>query len=714
MKLIICSLFSILFLSATAQEVIIDEDFNGDNSQYSSKEQVKFENGTLILENKNGTGTLTFDLPLKIDFSRDFVISVAANIDIYSASNRYYGIQFFRNDEDDSNYGLGLAKNGNYLVYARNLKKVINNSEWVKAEVIMGNSVSDVMRIHKLDNDLYLSINGQVVTKIESQEGNGQILTLRASQKQDVVFDFVRGHYLTIEEKSTLKKDLEVNLRTYELTGTNGRDTETINKLKALKTPEKYLTDGSYPRINYIPEANIVGLGFQENSFSYTYDTESGSYLTQDQFISRLARTGKIYHKSAYKVNEKRGKKDDKFAFFLEVWKDGKMIRDWANHYLIGRTDNDVFYIDDNKNNQIKKYNAKTDKTEVILKKELRNMRLTYDNRFLLATYFKKESYGYAFDLEKMEVSKVIAKKKKLSSSFMDYDEGIVRVKVPGYYDKYTMEPGKNAINLLTGEETVSNIEGMVTGRYVYRPYGRSLSIYDLEDNRFIVQDLRILKSEATVDNTRYRYFPESKEVFISQLDNFPYFGTHGEEARASAYTVHVETGTITPFLLDKSRVLTAEDIAAQNAAIEAEKANEDKLNALMSRLKSFGNSYEFTYQGFDYLQIGNESYVTSSNMGGDLRAIGKFCDDTPGHFGATKVLAVQIQKQGVGEQYIFKLLSFTLSGVMSETIGVTQKVRGNITQLANLRVSKGSSGYTINVNVDGRKKSISVKSKCR
>lgn len=168
--------------------------------------------------------------------------------------------------------------------------------------------------------------------------------------------------------------------------------------------------------------------------------------------------------------------------------------------------------------------------------------------------------------------------------------------------------------------------------------------------------------------------------------------------------------------LIDKKLDEYVSKTKAIEKEIEEKTASEnlEKTSQLMGRLKQFGTSYKFSYSNFDFVQIGNNSLIKENGLGGDLKAIGKFCDNTSGHFGSTKVLAVQVSKKSVGEQYVFKLLSFSDYGVTAETLGVTQKVRGKVTQLANLELYKSGSGYNIYVNTDGRKKTFNVKSKCR
>jgi WD40 repeat protein len=238
------------------------------------------------------------------------------------------------------------------------------------------------------------------------------------------------------------------------------------------------------------------------------------------------------------------------------------------------------------------------------------------------------------------------------------------------------------------------------------------LYVFDADKMNYI-SDRPVLKiTENAFED--HIYFNGFNEIFIMNNQGFPAYGIRGEETElATAYCLNATSGRFTPYLWQVGK-------DARHAIAQKEKAASEpdpQVTSLMQTLNVFPDSYTFNYANFDYLDLTNNVVANKyfTYMGSDkIYAIGKFCPS----FGVTKFLMLTIKNPGMNEQYNFSLVGVGPKGFVSNVIiATTQKVNGNVTELANVSIVKSRTNYTINVNTDSpsgvRTKSFTLPGGC-
>lgn len=134
-------------------------------------------------ENFKEANDIKFRVPFEPDWNRDFFIETNIKVVITKTPNKEQTQLLFGFDEDsDSYYGLSIQYSfSNLNMYAdyyaisssNNPTFIESNNEWQLTSII-NHSAYNRLQIYKIDNELYFSINDQVVAYIPEIKAKGK------------------------------------------------------------------------------------------------------------------------------------------------------------------------------------------------------------------------------------------------------------------------------------------------------------------------------------------------------------------------------------------------------------------------------------------------------------------------------------------------------------------------------------------------------------
>ena len=723
-----------------AQIENFDNTENNLKSDINDDWQITYPNGDLLIVNDTEKSSIQRFFK-NINSSKDFVISYQSQYKSGSVDALIYGRLYNKN----KSIYFGFSKNNNAFFQIYNHKKIVTKD--IIKSTYQNHTSKNKIKLEKIKNILFFSINDKIIKKqkIINSYDTGNKLSLATDAGVNAVFDNlkVKETYRSINEQDARIKQLT---DAYNLDKANNdallkqnkalmekEEQQMIDNAEQLKREEENRKKDKQQKHDaqiankYSKQLNLHPY-LDSKSTSLKISTEGNHLLAYNikyhyLTIWNLETLQQVY---AYQFKNNNYIKNKQFKDLEFDWNDvtkqPSIIGSFYNN-----SNKDYFWF--NGNNLL--YGSQA----TGLRTNYGRVLGVYDSEMLtIVTQHEKDKKGqintskpkytkiqfYDFKLKKWRVFKFDKAKNALISN-------VYKKLLVCYNDKveiYELEDrlkGYNLIKTIKNKNFTTHSFDKKNSSYVYlKRYKKDklveVGTFNFNSNTFINKKEPSNNYNYTLNNFKGKYpelnfentsNPESKFKKLVLNHNNTFVNLTADNDELSEFLNRKLNSYI-----EKAAEIENKKNSEKNAK------NEALLNQLMSNLRRFGNSYTFNYSSFDSYQIGSHPLVKASNYNAyiDLKAIGKFCDDTSGHWGATKVLAVTTKRSNseVGEQYIFKLLSFTSSGVTSKTIGVTQKVRGNVAQLANLSLVKGSNGYTITVNTDGRIKKFNVKSKCR
>src|SRR5690554_51250 len=631
----------------------------------------------ILNENFKEANDIKFRLAFEPDWNRDFFIETNIRVAITNTPNKEQAQLLFGFDEDsDSYYGLAIQYSSKLNMYAdyyaissiNHSTFIENNNEWQLTSIV-NHSAYNRLQIYKIDDELYFSINDQVVAHISEIKAKGKELRLRTGES-GIACEYIHAYYLNDINKQDLKDKLKAQLRQYKLTKIHHKIANDYPKVETLKSPLK-IAKSSFEISTYLPEYDAIAI----SNLNY-YDLKTFNLLSSEDLQLRLKQT-------VIRNNLSRNAEilmPNKPMQILEGYK----YIDWLN-------DKEIL-VCDNKNYRVYTYNLDT-KT---FKKRFKG---NYGQKNFLSNNKRYLCMGlHVYDM-------LTGKEIKFPGNFNRRSE------ILSCFDDYIIlhaNPNNYKVNLKTGEKEFLSKEGTYKDQYFIEINGRELNITDLITGEKVVSNLQLLiQTDKWYDVT---YFPERNEVYVqNSTDISPkfYFSYNDAIKNTSSYIVNTKTNEITPFLLYK----TSEDILKINEAFQAEKEKgKQEVEQFLSQFKTFGSSYSLNYNNYDYVNISSDPLMNKNGIGGITHAIGKFCTSNGG-----AILALGISNN----QYTVELITVTYSvrgiHVRAKILGTTQVVNGITTQIAHVNINRNSTDntkYTLKVN-DGVLTELELISNC-
>ncbi|MCX7552045.1 hypothetical protein [Xanthomarina sp. F2636L] len=632
----------------------------------------------ILNENFKEARDIKFRLAFEPDWNRDFFIETNVRPTITKTPNKELAQLLFGFDEDsDSYYGLAIQYSSNLNIYAdyyavssiNNSTFIENNNEWQPTSIV-NHSAYNRLQIYKIDDELYFSINDQVVAHISEIKAKGKELRLRTGES-GISCEYIHAYYLNDINKQDFKSKLTTQLAQYKTSKIHHKIANDYPKVEALKPPAK-LPKSSDEISTYLPEYDAIVV----SNLNY-YDLKTFNLLSNEDLQLRLKKT-------VIRNNLSRNAEilmPNKPMQILEGYK----YIDWLN-------DKEIL-VCNNKNYRVYTYNLDTKTYKKLFKG-------TYGQKNFLSNNKRYLSMGWhVYDM-------LTGKEIKFPNNFNR------RGKILSCFDEYIILQedlfATYKINIKTGKKEFLREEGTYQGQYFIETNGRELNITDLITGKKVVSNLQLLT--GTGKRYTFTYFPERNEVFVSgYVDISPqfYFSYNDAVKNTSAYIVNTKTNEITPFLLYK----TSTEMKKNEEALQATRAKgKQEVKQFLSQFKTFGNSYTLNYNNYDYVNISSDPLMNKNGIGGITHAIGKFCTYDGG-----AVLALGISNN----QYTVELITVTYSvrgvHVRRKILGTTQVVNGNTTQIAHVYINRDSmddTKYTLVVD-DGRRSETKLISNC-
>jgi len=156
----------------------------GDNKDISA--EILSEKG-LLMKDKTGNGFQnTINIPL--DLTEDFSIETIVDFKNGEINNGHGLMWGFR--DWDNYYYFCISANGHYIIGAKTEGINLPIKEWTKTDVINQNKQRNMLKLLRIDDKIYFSINGQIVysDKFYGFRGNNIGFWI-ASGKKEVLFE---------------------------------------------------------------------------------------------------------------------------------------------------------------------------------------------------------------------------------------------------------------------------------------------------------------------------------------------------------------------------------------------------------------------------------------------------------------------------------------------------------------------------------------------
>ena len=700
-------------LAAKGQEIFRD-DFNAPTNSWSGLTEtgsVKINDGLLLMNNLSGSSSGSSELTIPIDWSKDFSIKTSVKL-LSGAIDNSIGFIFSKKPNEKAGYIYGLSDNGHWIFWQYEPEAKYHETGWQQTSLVHS-KLFNTLEVQKIGSSLYFFINDQVVHKQESLDKIGDALALQVCKGASVAFDYITVNYLS----NTDTKALENELSEYKSLGIRSSFVHLDNEIQSLQRPSPYFTSSNHVNQLFYPESNELYLTMDQYSILYDLKNRETNKVYKSISSSNDAETIGNYVDLVTDVRPHTLIKiDDKKLLFVNAndiqYFDGYDAKiSTKTGYFIGmKSPLEVYTINDDK---IEIFNLTTQETTTLFKlkrpKDKRNCvfnNLSNDKKYLLAHTMNSLVVFNAMSGEVLYESKPEDKIKityaqQINSTY----DGLIILEKDGSLSGELLE-----LNPSNG--TIKVIEQRFPGKvylhenYVYHVTGAGIELYDLRAKKFITkQPIPLPQSTNNFTNFTAFYYPELNQIYISGgLDKTWYVSN--KSMTFSALLADISTGEITPLLFHETSATQQKQKEKQAAEDKKNKANVD---ALFAKLKPFGSYFKFNYGNFPYVSIVDDPILKKGYIS-YVKAIGKFCDS----FGGGSILALRENVNGVGEQYIFELIHVSSNGnVRKETLGVTQKIRGQVTQLCDLSISKTSTGYTITTDTDGRIKTYKVSGSC-
>ena len=155
----------------------------GDNKDISS--EILPEKG-LLLKDKTGNGfrnTINIPLDLVEDFSIETIVDFKDG-----ETNNGHGLMWGFKDWDNYSY-FAISANGQYIIGARTEGINLPIKEWTKTDVINQNKQRNMLKLLRIDDKIYFSINGQIVCSDKFYGFRGNNIGFWMTGKKEVLFE---------------------------------------------------------------------------------------------------------------------------------------------------------------------------------------------------------------------------------------------------------------------------------------------------------------------------------------------------------------------------------------------------------------------------------------------------------------------------------------------------------------------------------------------
>lgn len=631
-------------------------------------------------------GVAKVKFPFKPDWSRNFVLDVdlTGSFPTYNTPSRV-GFLFARDTIKDSDYGFFIdnlySKDDVYqdafMVVGKNVADFDKNSVW-QPTTLLNNEVFNKLQIYKIENDLFFLLNGQVVCHIPKFDGKGDMFYLAANKR--VHCNSIQAYYMERSDNTALKNELLEQQNVYATTGMHYKIAQHQPKAAKLELPKKTLDGRSQGfGAHYLPEYNVVKFGNSLES-AIIFDGKTGKEISNEVFF-----------------NDKKPQFYNNSENFAVVALAGQPVQVLENYYYVKALDNNSILLDHNSKG-VYSYNYLTKKFKRLIKSKssrwMTTNTISDDNKYIF-------DVNLVYNIETGEKIDIIEKKLHLDSEILSvYDDNII-VENGNIYQ----------INLITKVQTPLSNFTSFQGKYKIHNKGRTLDIYDMSEQKFVVKDLVLLIPNGRKLGSVY-YSPTTNEVFLTkEIKKYYSFSDQDDVLNINAYLVNTISNEITPFQLGPS-----ESIAKNNEASEKRKAlaarNDALVNDFVAQFKTFGGYYELDYDNLQYVDLTGNELLKKNNIGGTIYGIGKFCSPL-----GADILIVRVR----ADQYSIELLSvksrMTGISVSSKVLGVTQNVNGYTTELTTVKVNRNSTDktqYTMQVNDSGKITNLNFTSDCK
>lgn len=177
---------------------VYNEDFVESEDLWVSEDEVSFsqvtEEGSLILSLNSNNSAFRYkyiNLDQYSDYSIEALIQKANGKGVEG-----YGIVFGLKDYENY-FGFLISEDGTYIISQVFEGVSVNLTQWTKSQYINRRNQPNVLKIMKVEDRFYFSINGEVVENLESEDLRGNYFGIGASGKGNFyIQDFVVKQFL--------------------------------------------------------------------------------------------------------------------------------------------------------------------------------------------------------------------------------------------------------------------------------------------------------------------------------------------------------------------------------------------------------------------------------------------------------------------------------------------------------------------------------------
>lgn len=623
---------------------------------------------------------IKFNIPFEPDWSKDFFVEAALRVPFsYDASNENAGLLFGYKADPKSFYAMyisnGSIKQKQYKDFIKirgyNVTSFENNDVWQNTSLVNSHGFNR-LQFYKIDDELFFSINDQVIQHISNIESKGNELRLTTG-KTGIGAHHVIAYYLDSEQKNNLKERLLVQLNDFKNTGLHHKLAKTYKNVLEFQNRNK-LHDFYRNLDTEIKDSS----GKKKHCFTYNNTTKN---LTLDSY------------------NENDNSFAKNVATNVELNIPNKPVKILEDYFYIGKyKGNSILVI--NERDIVYKYDYEKDSFEKLFKSKY--------GRYQIDISENKEYLFVGIHAYVIETGEEIS----INTGFLGNGQ---TQRLSHYGNKIVLLNmfDTRIIDLKTNEIQDVKEKGTFQGKYHLIINGRELTIVDKTTDKTIAEKVQLLVKDRRDGFVYYdlQYYPECNEVYVSSKDNSdaPFYFSHNDKViDVNSFIVNIKTNEIIPLLPEKT--FAEREQKNQESQALQQKAKLE-VESFLSQFKTFGSYYELNYSNFDYVNVSSSELLNKNGIRGTTYVIGKFCT-----YNGADLLAIGVTK----DQYQIELISvsYGFNGVFvrRKLLGITQNVNGYTTQIATVkvyRISSDGTKYSLVVN-DGKETKIQLTSDCK
>lgn len=623
---------------------------------------------------------IKFKIPFEPDWNKDFFLEAEVRVPYsYDASKENAGFIFGYNADPISFYAMyisnGSIKQDKYKdlikIKGHNVTTFENNDVWQSTSLVNSHGYNR-LQYYKIDNELFFSINDQVMQHIPNIESKGNELRLTTG-KTGIHAKYVKAYYLDASQKNNLKETLLSQVNEFKNTGLHH---------KLAKAYENVLEFQNRDRLH---------------DYYRNLDTETKDSSGKKKHFFTYNNTTKNLTWASNKENENSFVKN--VAGNVELNLPNKPVKILKDYFYIGEyKGNSILVI--NARDIVYKYDYENDSFDKLFKSKYGRYQIEISEN---KEYLFVGTHPYAIETGEEIIIDPGFLGNTQARRLSHFGNKIV---VLNRFDK-------RIIDLKTNEIQDIKEKGTFQDQYQFILNGRELTIIDKSTDKMIAEKVQLLVKDRNDGFVYYnlQYYPEYNEVYVSTTDisnSLFYFSHNDQVIDVYSFIVNIKTNEIIPLLPEKNYA-EREQNNQENLALQQKVKSE--VNNFLAPFKTFGKYYELNYNNFDYIDVSNNAFLNSKGIYGTTYVIGKFCT----HNGAD-LLVLSVTK----DQYVVELISvaytFRESFARREKLGLTQNVNGRATQIASVKVYQNSTDktkYTLIVN-DGKETKIELKNYCK